>query len=326
MILYSLNSTPTLSDVDTIFSGSADNYIKKIIGQMIEYGAIESNQISYVLATAKHETGNFVSFYEQYNGNAVDYFIDLYGSGTTVGQSLGNLPGPHDETNDAYVYRGRGFVHITGRDNYDRIGDLIGEDLINYPDLAADPDVAAKIIALGMINGYFTGKKLEDYISNQDVDFFNARKIVNGIDQANLIANYAESYDLALESNLHLTSIDYKIDARSEMSSLILEGGAGDNIIYGGSVKDIIIGGGDILNVFSGNDFIDGGKGFDTVDYSLHSYSISANFSLSGAAIVEKSLTDEDELNNIEIIVGTSFGDHFDLGSNKSRIVVEGGG
>jgi predicted chitinase len=42
-----------------------------------------------------------------------------------------------------YDYRGRGFIQLTGQDNYKRIGDAIGHDLLGNPDLMNDPEVAA---------------------------------------------------------------------------------------------------------------------------------------------------------------------------------------
>ena len=53
---------------------------------------------------------------------------------------MGNkLPG------DGERYYGRGFIQITGRDNYRRAGAALGIPLEQNPDLAADPKVAARI-------------------------------------------------------------------------------------------------------------------------------------------------------------------------------------
>ena len=47
---------------------------------------------------------------------------------------------------DGYKYRGRGFIQITGKDMYQRIGNLINVDLVKNPDLANEPEIAAKIV------------------------------------------------------------------------------------------------------------------------------------------------------------------------------------
>jgi hypothetical protein len=50
----------------------------------------------------------------------------------------------------------------------------------------------------GMFEGWFTGKKLEDYIFGNTCDYVGARKIVNGTDRAETIAGYAEKFQSAL--------------------------------------------------------------------------------------------------------------------------------
>lgn len=48
--------------------------------------------------------------------------------------------------NEGWKYRGRGYNGLTFKANYKKYGDLIGVDLVNNPEKANDPDVAAKIL------------------------------------------------------------------------------------------------------------------------------------------------------------------------------------
>jgi hypothetical protein len=54
---------------------------------------------------------------------------------------------------------------------------------------------------VGMKEGWFTDRKLSDYITLYKSDFRNARKIVNGMDKADLIAGYAVEYDKLLRAD-----------------------------------------------------------------------------------------------------------------------------
>jgi len=49
------------------------------------------------------------------------------------------------EADDGWKFHGRGFVQLTGRYNYERFGKALGLDLVNHPNLAAEPANAAKI-------------------------------------------------------------------------------------------------------------------------------------------------------------------------------------
>ena len=56
------------------------------------------------------------------------------------------------------------------------------------------PDVAAYILIDGMVKGAFTGKKLADYFNAHTTDWRNARRIINGLDKADLIASIAKEF------------------------------------------------------------------------------------------------------------------------------------
>lgn len=100
--------------------------------------------------------------------------------------------------NDGWTYRGRGFVQITGRDNYERAGKKLLASLVNKPELATDSRIAASILYAGMQEGWFTGKKLSDYFRRGLTDPYNARKIINGLDRAGDVAGYYHKFVAAL--------------------------------------------------------------------------------------------------------------------------------
>jgi hypothetical protein len=74
----------------------------------------------------------------------------------------------------------------------------MGDQLVVNPDLTLQPTVAYRIMSLGMRNGYFTGKKLSDFINQNSCDYINARRIINSTDQAQKIAGYASNIEHVL--------------------------------------------------------------------------------------------------------------------------------
>ncbi|MGU3403381.1 hypothetical protein [Methylobacterium brachiatum] len=108
---------------------------------------------------------------------------------------------------DGIAFCGRGYVQLTGRANYRKatqrlraLGLLVaGQDLETNPDLAMHPDVAAAILFIGTREGWFTGKKLADYLGGGKADWKGARRIINGQDRAGEIALHAQAFAAALK-------------------------------------------------------------------------------------------------------------------------------
>lgn len=147
--------------------------------------------LAYMLATVKHECANTWKPIEEFGkGAGRPYGKPVTVTDPATGKSVTN------------VYYGRGYVQLTWKDNYDNMGRKLNVPLLVNPGLALDPDVAYRIMSLGMRTGAFTGKKLSNYINADGADYVNARRIINGTDQAQRIAGYATRLEAALRASV----------------------------------------------------------------------------------------------------------------------------
>lgn len=147
--------------------------------------------LAYMLATVKHECANTWKPIEEYGK----------GSGRSYGQPV-TVTDPATGKPVTNVYYGRGYVQLTWKDNYDTMGKKLKVPLLVDPSLALKADVAYEIMSLGMRQGLFTGKKLASYINDAGADYVNARRIINGTDQAERIAGYATRLEAALRASV----------------------------------------------------------------------------------------------------------------------------
>jgi putative chitinase len=156
--------------------------------------------IAYVLATAWHETGATMEPVRETFADTDEQAIARLNAAWRKGQ-LTWVKTPYWE--DGYF--GRGFVQLTHKYNYEKMGEWLKLDLVGKPSLALDRKNAAKIIYEGMLKGMFTGKALPEYLDGVDGtdaedarEYTRARIIVNGKDKAKKIANYALKFEAAL--------------------------------------------------------------------------------------------------------------------------------
>lgn len=175
--------------VRPLFGGSlSQGQVDGIEALLAATAALPVTHRAYLLATAKHETADTMRPIVEYGGRK---YFDKYDTGK-LAAALGNTPAADG---DGYIYRGRGYVQVTGRANYGKAGLALGLDLLRHPDMALHPTVASQILVRGCSEGWFTGKKLGEYLPG---DYRNARRVVNGTDRADLIAGYARQFELAL--------------------------------------------------------------------------------------------------------------------------------
>lgn len=153
--------------------------------------------LAYILATAYHETAKTMQPIAEYGkGAGHDYGKKL---------KMGGGPGkrvPY-ETPDK-IYYGRGLTQNTWYENYQRLTKAAAThgknwDFLNDPDmlLQMEPSIWATFFAMQV--GLYTGKKLSDYFNEHttgstDQLWIQARKIINGLDCADKIANYAKIF------------------------------------------------------------------------------------------------------------------------------------
>lgn len=126
---------------------------------------------AYMLATVKWECANTYEPIEEFGK----------GKGRAYGRTCDN----------GKVFYGRGYVQLTWDHNYKRIGKLLGVDLYNNPHLALHYDIAYQLLSKGMRKGWFTGVGLSKYIKDGAPNYKSARRIINGLDCAEKIAEQA---------------------------------------------------------------------------------------------------------------------------------------
>lgn len=153
-------------------------YTKLIMEEATRRGLLR-NQLAYVLATAYWETAKTMKPVKEAFWLSEDW---------------------RKKNLRYYPWYGRGFVQLTWEENYIKAGKKLGLDLTTNPDKVMEPYISAQILIVGMIEGWFTGKKLSDYITLQKSDFKGARKIINGTDKDDEIAKIAKQYDDELKA------------------------------------------------------------------------------------------------------------------------------
>lgn len=167
-----INKKLTFDSIHKEFGSLKQNQVVGIDSFIDEYEKRELKDprfLAYMLATAWHETGKTMQPIEEW------------------GKGKGK----------AYEgkYYGRGYVQLTWLENYKKATakNTKGWDFLAAPELMLQVEPAIWVTFEGMLNGWFTGKKLSDYFGTKSSPV-QARRIINGSDRAELIATYYNKF------------------------------------------------------------------------------------------------------------------------------------
>lgn len=147
------------------------NYLPLVMRALAERGIADRAMVLMALATIRAETAGFapISEYQsKYNTAPGGKPFGLYDFRSDIGNGA---------VGDGDRYKGRGFIQLTGKSNYatysQKLG--LGNLLIQQPDAANDPVIAARVLAAFLKDKESTIRKA---ISSGDLA--TARKAVNG--------------------------------------------------------------------------------------------------------------------------------------------------
>ncbi|PWT78221.1 MAG: hypothetical protein C5B60_01535 [Chloroflexi bacterium] len=168
----------------SLFGGAISQSQVDGLNTLLDYAEIhgvDDRQLAYVLATAYHETAFTMQPVKEYGSQS------------------------YLQSKPYYPWVGRGYVQLTWENNYQYQDDKLKLNgaLMKNPDLALDPEIAREILFEGMKDGDFTKQCLDDHIicknpETDETDFYNARQIVNALDRATDIKNYAIKFASAI--------------------------------------------------------------------------------------------------------------------------------
>lgn len=140
-----------------------------VLDALVSHSLAGRTMVLMAVATIRVETASFLPISEgrsKFNTSPGGAPFDLYDNRSDIGNQ-----GPPDGER----FRGRGFVQLTGRDNYERYGTRLGVDLVAHPELANAADVAADLLCL------FLGDRelnIKDALMHEN--WAAARRLVNG--------------------------------------------------------------------------------------------------------------------------------------------------
>jgi putative chitinase len=128
-----------------------DSVVSQIPDTAVKFNITTPLRLSHFLAQCGHESGGFKALVENLNYGSkglLGTFPKYFNAATAAqysrkpemiaskvyGGRMGNGP---EITKDGYKFRGRGYIQLTGKDNYTAFDKFVTENIIENPDLVA---------------------------------------------------------------------------------------------------------------------------------------------------------------------------------------------
>ena len=136
-VVQQVKQTPApqaVAPVKKISPAEAEATLKNIAVK----SGIKGTELAQFMAQCQHETLNFTKMKEI--GGSLDFKKYDPKHAPRKAKILGNT-----KVGDGSRYAGRGFIQLTGRDNYKKAGDALGLPLEKHPEMVENPVIAAKV-------------------------------------------------------------------------------------------------------------------------------------------------------------------------------------
>ncbi|MBX3604856.1 MAG: hypothetical protein KF788_06280 [Piscinibacter sp.] len=169
----------TLAELGQIMRRASESRLREALpglnAAMQEFDISTRLRQAHFLAQAAYESGELRSLEEAWTGSPAQL---RYEPPSSLAAQLGNT-----QPGDGKKYRGRGYVSLTGKENYKTYGDALGIDLIANPDLAARWDVGARVFGV-----YWKTRQLNALADKDDIEGITRRINggLNGLDSRKL--------------------------------------------------------------------------------------------------------------------------------------------
>lgn len=189
-VQINLDTNLTSSAIRTAFPATSLSTIDKnlpfVLSAIKEFQIFDPKIVAAVFATIRAENPSFEPTTEhvsKFNTEDGAKPFNLYEPGTPRGARLGNT-----EPGDGEKFRGRGYLQLTGRANYQKMSARLGLGtlLVEFPDLANSPEMSARILCAFIADN----ERMKSALKSDDLVL--ARKTTSGGSHG--LSEFAQAY------------------------------------------------------------------------------------------------------------------------------------